>query len=149
MQEYLSLLGHEVMAAEDGRRLVALCGEFAPDLIVTDYAMPGLDGLAAAREVNRHRPVPVILFSGRHAAEAEAQAEGSPVIKVLLKPVKEAELRAAVESVPAAVAKFSGQSYQRMIPQAGRQLWARRRGTTTTDFVVEHVPGDARWRASV
>ncbi len=42
-----------------------------PDLLVTDYAMPGLDGLAAA-EVNRERPVPVILFSGRHDVEPPA-----------------------------------------------------------------------------
>ena len=105
LQEYLRRLGHEVMAAEDGRRLVALCREFTPDLVVTDYAMPGLDGLAAAREVNRHRRVPVILFSGRQEAEARAQAEVSSIIKVLLKPLQEAELRAAVESVPAAVAR--------------------------------------------
>ncbi len=107
LQEYLSHLGHDVRAAEDGQQLVALCREFAPDLVVTDYAMPGLNGLAAAREVNRDRPVPVILFSGRHAVEAEAQAEGSQVIKVLLKPVKETELRSAVESVVTAVAKLA------------------------------------------
>src|SRR3954470_5346798 len=47
LQEYLAHLGHDVRAAEDGRRLVAVCQEFCPDLIVTDYAMPGMDGLAA------------------------------------------------------------------------------------------------------
>ncbi|MFL5333763.1 MAG: response regulator, partial [Geminicoccaceae bacterium] len=44
LQEYLSYLGHDVRAVEDGRQLVEVCREFAPDLIVTDYAMPGLDG---------------------------------------------------------------------------------------------------------
>src|SRR5689334_7964030 len=93
LQEFLARLGHEVRAAEDGRQLVDVCREFVPDLIVTDYAMPGLDGWAAAQEVNRSRPVPVILFSGRHDVGPLAKAEGSPVIQVLAKPVKEADLK--------------------------------------------------------
>ena len=102
LQEYLSYCGHEVRAAEDGRRLVEVCRAFEPDLVITDDAMPGLGGWAAAEEVNRRRPVPVILLTGRDDAELRARAKGSPFVKVLTKPVKEAELRAAVESVPPA-----------------------------------------------
>ena len=76
-----------------------MCRAFRPDLIVTDYAMPGLDGLAAAAEVNRDRAVPVILISGRDGAEALATADGSPVVKFLAKPVRDAELRAAIAAV--------------------------------------------------
>ena len=97
LQEFLTHLGHDVMAAEDGRRLVEICRILHPDLIVTDYAMPRLDGLAAAAEVNRERPVPVILISGRHEAEGDALA-AAHVIRYLPKPVKDAELRAAVEA---------------------------------------------------
>ncbi len=98
-QEYLSHLGHDVRAATDGRQLVELCRAFGPDLIVADYAMPGLDGLAAAAEVNRHRPVPVILISGRHDAEPLARADGALVVRFLAKPVREEELRAAIASL--------------------------------------------------
>src|SRR5215217_7705677 len=101
LHEYLSHLGHEVRAAEDGRRLVELCRDFAPDLVVTDYAMPGLDGLAAAAAVNSERPVPVVLISGRHDGEAEAMG-AAHVVAFLLKPVKGGELRAAVEAAWAA-----------------------------------------------
>jgi CheY-like chemotaxis protein len=97
LQEYLAHLGHEVRAAEDGRRLVELCREFGPDLVVTDYALPGLNGLAAAAEVNRERPVPVILISGRHDAESLAAKE-MHVVAFLAKPVKEERLKAAVEA---------------------------------------------------
>ena len=89
-------------AAEDGRRLVEVCRAFEPDLVITDDAMPGLGGWAAAEEVNRRRPVPVILLTGRDDAELRARAKGSPFVKVLTKPVKEAELRAAVGLVPPA-----------------------------------------------
>jgi two-component system, response regulator PdtaR len=98
-QEYLSHLGHDVRAATDGRQLVEICRVLGSDLIVTDYRMPGLDGLAAATEVNRERPVPVILISGRHGAESLARSDGGLVVRFLTKPVKEAELRAAIASL--------------------------------------------------
>jgi CheY-like chemotaxis protein len=98
-EEYLSHLGHDVRAAADGRQLVEICCTFSPDLIVTDYAMPVLDGLAAAAEVNRDRLVPVILISGRHDAEHLARSDGGLVVRFLTKPVKEAELRAAIASL--------------------------------------------------
>ena len=103
LQEYLTYCGHEVRAAEDGRQLVEVCRAFEPDLVITDDAMPGLNGWAAAEELNRERPLPIILLSGRDDAEWQARAKGSPFVRVLTKPVKEAELRAAVESVPSAI----------------------------------------------
>jgi CheY-like chemotaxis protein len=99
-QEYLSRLGHDVRVAADGRQLVEICSAFGPDLIVADYAMPGLDGLAAATEVNRDRPVPVILITGRHDAEPLARSDSGLVVRFLTKPVREAELRAAIASLP-------------------------------------------------
>lgn len=100
LEEYLTHLGHEVRAAADGPRLVELCRAFAPDLVITDYAMPGLDGLAAAAEINRGRPVPVVPISGRHDAQSLAAVEGV-VVTFLAKPVKEKDLRAAVEAARA------------------------------------------------
>lgn len=99
LQEYLSHLGHDVWAVEDGRRLVEACQDRSPDLIVSDYAMPGMDGWTAVQEINRSRPVPVILVSGRHDVVPLALPEGSPVLKVLTKPINRAELRKTVESV--------------------------------------------------
>jgi CheY-like chemotaxis protein len=99
LEEYLSHLGHDVRAAEDGRQLVEVCREFAPDVIVTDYAMPGLDGLTAAAEVNRDRRVPVVLISGRHDIDLPPQPGGGLVVSFLAKPVTEKELREAIEAV--------------------------------------------------
>ena len=98
LQEYLAHLGHEVRAAATGRQLVELCRAFDPDLVVTDHAMPGLTGLAAAAEVNRERPVPVVLISGRHDIEGGALA-AAHVVRFLAKPIKNADLKAAVEAV--------------------------------------------------
>ncbi len=95
LQEYLTLLGHEVRGAEDGRALVAACHEFLPDVVVTDYAMPGMDGLDAAAEINRARRVPVVLITGRYDVPP---ADGSFIVARLLKPVKLEALKAAVEA---------------------------------------------------
>ena len=102
LQEFLVHLGHEVRAAESGRELIERSRDFAPDVIVTDYAMPGMDGLTAAIEIQRARPVPVILITGRHDAAGPARAPGSPVLRTLMKPFQEAELRAALDAVSAA-----------------------------------------------
>ena len=102
---FLSHLGHDVRAAGDGPQLVAVCREFGPDLIVTDYRMPGLDGVAAAVEVNAERPVPVVLISGRQDVDASPLAGRCPLVRVLTKPVKEADLAAVVEAVGSGAAR--------------------------------------------
>ncbi|HEY7312099.1 MAG TPA: response regulator [Gemmataceae bacterium] len=107
LQAFLTYLGYDVRSAEDGHRLVESCCIFRPDLIVTDFEMPGLDGLAAAAEVNGERPVPVILLSGRYDAEAAALA-ASHVVRFLMKPVKDADLRSAVEAAAARRAAAGG-----------------------------------------
>jgi CheY-like chemotaxis protein len=96
--ELLGRLGHDVRTAEDGRQVVEAGRDYRPDLVITDYAMPELDGWAVALEVNRDRHVPVILITARYDVDSRVWAEGSPVLRVLAKPVSEAELLAALES---------------------------------------------------
>ena len=99
LQELLPRLGHQVAAAENGRQLVELCRAFPPDLVIADIKMgDDLDGIAAAAEVNRAREVPVILVSAHHDAELRARArEGGRIMAYLVKPVKQADLEAAID----------------------------------------------------
>jgi response regulator NasT len=101
LQRMLGRLGHQVVVAADGLQLLALCRAFGPDVIVTDWRMPGLDGLAAAAEVNRERPVPVILLSAHHGVEPLAGVGGGCPLVCLAKPVRFAELQAALGQVTA------------------------------------------------
>jgi response regulator NasT len=95
-QELLTRLGHQPFVAENGRQLADQCRAVRPDLIITDIKMPGPDGIAAAAEVNRDRPVPVILVSGHHDAELLARAASGHVMAYLIKPVKQADVEAAI-----------------------------------------------------
>ena len=62
----LRAAGAEVYEAQDGKRALSLVHQWAPDLVVSDVLMPGLDGFALCREIKRDvavRDVPVILLS--------------------------------------------------------------------------------------
>lgn len=90
-------LGHEVVAvAANGTELVDLCRETSPELIITDIAMPELDGLAAVREICRERPLPVILVSGHHDDELIQRALREQVLAYLVKPITRDQLQPAI-----------------------------------------------------
>lgn len=53
-QDTLPLLGHRVTcAAPTGQDLVRCCRDARPDLVITDIRMPDMDGIEAARVVDR------------------------------------------------------------------------------------------------
>jgi response regulator NasT len=96
-QKILPRLGHQVVAvARNGRELVAECHAVHPDLVITDVSMPELDGIAAATEIYRERPMPIILVSAYHDAELIQRAEADHVLAYLIKPIKQADLEPAI-----------------------------------------------------
>jgi response regulator NasT len=101
MREYfldtLPDLGHEVVAvACNGRELIEQCGTSHPDLVITDIKMPDMDGIEAAREICRTRPLPIILVSAYHDAELIERAEQDHILAYLVKPIKQADLEPAI-----------------------------------------------------
>ncbi|HEY1381137.1 MAG TPA: response regulator [Gemmataceae bacterium] len=96
-QELLPRLGHRAAVAADGKQLVDLCRASRPDLIITDIRMGDTDGLEAAEAINREVEVPVILVSAHHDSELQARALRDHVMAYLVKPVKEADLRTAID----------------------------------------------------
>src|SRR4030042_6544288 len=56
--------GFEVITAPDGEAALKLVGEEAPDLVLLDIALPGLDGLEVLQELKRLYPfLPVVIIS--------------------------------------------------------------------------------------
>lgn len=54
VSRHLEQVGHTVVAqATDGEHAVRLCRQHQPDVVLMDVAMPGLDGIAATREILR------------------------------------------------------------------------------------------------
>ena len=68
----LNEAGYVTTAVGNAREALARLGEIAPDLILLDVAMPGMDGrefLTQLRGIPEWRAVPVILTTGRAADE--------------------------------------------------------------------------------
>ena len=94
--------GDQAMA-ENGRELVNECKVHRPDLVITDIKMPDMDGIDAAAAVNREHQVPVVLVSGHTDGELLARSGAEYIMSYLVKPVKPADLQAAITL---AVARF-------------------------------------------
>ena len=98
LREMLEEEGYEVVG-ETGRgdEAVQLVEEHSPDLCIFDIKMPGMDGLAAAREVSVGRKAAVVIltaFSQRHLIE---EARDAGVLSYLVKPFQREELVSAIE----------------------------------------------------
>lgn len=96
-QKLLPRLGHQVVgAAQNGKELLDLYRGLHPDLVITDIKMPDMDGIDAAIEVYKERPIPVILVSAYHDAELIARAEADHILGYLVKPIKQADLEPVI-----------------------------------------------------
>ena len=70
LRKQLRALGHQVLAeASNGAEAVALAAATRPDLAILDIKMPGVDGIEAAQEITRGRPIPIILLTAYNEAE--------------------------------------------------------------------------------
>src|SRR5262249_36674286 len=58
--------------------------------------MPEMDGIDAAMQIYRERPVPVILVSAYHDSTLIARAGADHVLGYLVKPIKQADLEPAI-----------------------------------------------------
>ncbi len=114
-EQVLRREGMEVRAAGDGEEaLDLLAGGFAPDILVSDIAMPGMDGMTLLREMRRRLPsLPAVLVSGysERLMEREALEEGgrnADITGFLAKPYRPAALVETLRQRLARVVEESG-----------------------------------------
>ena len=63
--ERLRSEGFQVEIAADGPSGVQRADEVAPDLVLLDLMLPGLDGVEVCKRIHRVRPTPVIMLTAR------------------------------------------------------------------------------------
>jgi CheY-like chemotaxis protein len=90
LQQVLRHLGATVTAVLTARDAIALVAD--ADVVVTDFKLPGEDGVWLLEEVNQQpRPVPVLLVSG-FAEYQIPELASAPFARKLLKPIDPEEL---------------------------------------------------------
>ena len=57
--------GWQVEVAADGPTGVRAAADLAPDVVVLDVMLPGMDGLEVCRRIQAERPVPVLMLTAR------------------------------------------------------------------------------------
>ncbi len=94
---YLRSLDYEVTEAENARKgLAAIEADPGIDLLISDYAMPDMNGAVLARAALAKRPHLAVLLISGYAEKAISEAHGA--MPILRKPFKAAELAARVQA---------------------------------------------------
>jgi signal transduction histidine kinase len=104
MRDYVRRLlaeRYDVLQAPDGASALRLALNAAPDLILSDVMMPGLDGfrlVQALRSDRRTRTIPLILLSARAGEDAAVEGLQAGADDYLAKPFTARELLARVRT---------------------------------------------------
>jgi CheY-like chemotaxis protein len=86
--DILKIKGYEPAAAYSGEEAVKKVGEVAPDCVLMDLKMPGIDGVEALRLIKADFPIlPVVLMSAYASPEQVAEAKSRGAYSVLTKPI--------------------------------------------------------------
>ena len=88
---YVEFLGldYEVQGVGDGIAALQALEQRVADIIVTDLALPRMDGfelIAKVRQDTRFASIPVIALSGYSGADRDERFAKAPAVSVLIKP---------------------------------------------------------------
>jgi two-component system response regulator MprA len=96
----LAAEGYDVTVAADGGGALAEAERTAPDVIVLDVAMPGLDGLTVARRLRgKGLPTPILMLTARDAVPDRVAGLEAGADDYLVKPFAVAELIARLRAL--------------------------------------------------
>lgn len=57
--------GHQALVAHDGQTALLLAAQAAPNLVILDWMLPGLDGLTVCRKLRERSVVPILMLTAR------------------------------------------------------------------------------------
>jgi len=100
LERTLEAEGYDVRSAADGGAALAAVERSAPDVIVLDVAMPGLDGLGVCRRLRaKGLSLPILLLTARDAVEDRVAGLDAGADDYLVKPFAHEELLARLRAL--------------------------------------------------
>jgi two-component system response regulator MprA len=144
----LAAEGHEVESAPDGGAALAAVERCAPDAVVLDVAMPGMDGLAVCRRLRAGGlTVPVLLLTARDAVADRVAGLEAGADDYVLKPFAIEELLARLAAIerrgrPVAEVLAAGSlrldAHARTVARNGRTVTLTERETALLEVLLRH-----------
>ncbi len=101
MRELLESQGHEVVEAVDGTEALQRVGEIAPDVVLLDIGMPGMDGFEVCRRLKADpatAPIPVLLVTAMAQRDQRLLGIGAGANDYITKPVDRSDLSLRVRN---------------------------------------------------
>ncbi len=95
----LGQAGHRIVAAYDGEEALRRFASDAPDLVLLDLAMPGLDGATVCARIREISETPIIIVSGERERQATVELLDAGADDYIRKPFRADELLARVRAV--------------------------------------------------
>ena len=132
--DFVREAGHTVRLAESGDQALDLIEEDAPDIVLTDLRMPGMDGLELVRTLRSSHPrLPVILMTAHGSEEAAIAALRAGATNYVPKTHLGRDLRQAIDVV-----------HESMLAAAERAQVREFLEVQDTHYVLGYEPGAAR-----
>ena len=94
----LATQGYVVQVAFNGVEGLAAVGAWKPDLVITDVAMPQMNGVEMCREIRESSQVPIIILSVRDQERMKIEALDAGADDYVTKPFSMQELQARVRA---------------------------------------------------
>jgi DNA-binding response OmpR family regulator len=95
----LGQAGHRIVAAYDGEEALRRFRDDAPDLVLLDLAMPGLDGATVCQRIREVSDTPIVVVSGERDRAATVEMLDLGADDYIRKPFRADELLARVRAV--------------------------------------------------
>lgn len=86
----LEMLGHETQVCHDGHEALTANLQYAPDMVLLDIGLPGMDGYEVARQMlNQGRAVPpfLVALTGYGQSEDKQRSMDAGFAHHLVKPI--------------------------------------------------------------
>jgi two-component system KDP operon response regulator KdpE len=132
--------GHEVTVAHDGADALEQFMKAQPDLVITDLAMPGMDGIELTREIRERSTVPVIVLSVRSQDTQKVAALDEGADDYITKPFSIQELLARVRVQMRRLAAATGPAEEIRIELGDFRIDLERHQVTVRDQEIHLTP---------
>jgi two-component system response regulator MprA len=100
LRRTLVLGGFQTLSADDGEQALSQVASAAPDAVVLDVGLPGIDGLEVSRRLRASgNRVPILMLTARDAVEDRIDGLDAGADDYLVKPFDVGELKARLRAL--------------------------------------------------